>query len=105
MGNGEEAALWVIRKFAKKFVENLEEYDRITVDKPGDPETTYTLQKPSDAPSLIFKDGDREVVKEAISLGLLEPTADATYQKKTLPKKERETKRSPIMRDRMKKTS
>ena len=89
MGNAEEEAkTWSDREFARKFVENLGVDDRITVDRPGDPETTYTLLRPSAEPGPIFKSGDCAAVKQAIDSKLLEPTGEATYKK-------RETVRDP----------
>jgi hypothetical protein len=73
---------WRDREFAEKLVENLRQNDRITVDRPGDPETTYTLYRPSAEPELMFKSGDRAAVRQAIASGLLEPTSDATYKKR-----------------------
>ncbi len=79
-GNAPEA--WRNRELAKKFVENLRENDRITVDRPGDPETTYTLYRPCAEPEPIFKSGDCAAVRQAIDSGLLEPTDEATYKKR-----------------------
>ena len=89
MSNAERAAkTWSDREFAKKFVENLGTDDRIVVDRPGDPETTYTLHRPCAEPEPIFKSGDCAAVKQAIDSGLLEPSGDATY-------KTRETVQNP----------
>jgi hypothetical protein len=83
MENAEnEAEAWRDREFAKKFVEHLEGNDRITVDRPGDPETTYTLYKPSAEPAPIFMSGDCADVRNAIDSGLLVPTCEATYKKR-----------------------
>jgi hypothetical protein len=82
MSNAERAAkTWSDREFAKKFVENLGTDDRIVVDKPGDPETTYTLHRPCAEPEPIFKSGDCAAVRQAIDSKLLHPTGEATYKK------------------------
>jgi len=83
MRNAENAPeAWRNHEFAKKFVENLRENDRIAVDRPGDPATRYTLYRPSAEPELIFMSGDCAAVRQAIDSGLLEPTGEATYKKR-----------------------
>lgn len=78
--NAQEA--WRDREYAEKFVENLRKNDRIAVDRPGDPETTYTLFRQSAEPESIFMSGDRAAVREAIESGLLEQSGDVTYNKR-----------------------
>jgi hypothetical protein len=83
MSNAERAAkTWSDREFAKKFVENLGTDDRIVVDRPGDPETTYTLHRPPAEPEPIFMSGDCAAVREAIGSGWLELTGEVTYKKR-----------------------
>jgi hypothetical protein len=85
MGNTEEEAkAWRDRECATSFVATkLAEGDRISVDRPDDPETTYTLSRPSAGRAPIFKSGDCADVRKAIEMGLLERADDGTYRKRS----------------------
>lgn len=74
----EQAKRWSDREFAKKFVDDLQEDDRITDCKDG----TYILYRPSASTQPIFESGDCDAVKEAIDLGWLKTIDGTTYRKR-----------------------
>lgn len=81
MGNTEEEAK------ARKFVEKLQDDDRITLGRPADPATGAVgmpdiLQRPGAGPAPIVTSGDCADVREAIRMGLLERADDGTYRKR-----------------------
>ncbi len=79
MGNAEEEA--------KKFVNKLQDDDRITLGSPADPATGAVgvpdiLQRPGAGPAPIFTSGDCADLREAIRIGLPERAGDGTYSKR-----------------------